>query len=41
MFPDIEILKLSAVISPKETELIVSKEKPIVIVPKRSNEYDQ
>lgn len=37
MFPDIEMLKLSAVISPKETELIVSKEKPIVIVPKRPN----
>jgi len=37
MFPDIEMLKTSAVISPMETELISSKEKPIVIVPKSSH----
>lgn len=36
MFQDIEALKLSAIISPDEAELITSKEKPIVIVPKRS-----
>ena len=34
MFPDIEMLKASAEISPEETELITSKEKPILIVPK-------
>ncbi|MBT8349051.1 MAG: carbamoyltransferase HypF, partial [Sulfurovum sp.] len=37
MFPDIEMLKASAEISPKEIELISSKEKPIVIVSKRSH----
>lgn len=37
MFPDIEMLKASAEISPEETELISSKEKPIVIVPKSSH----
>ena len=37
MFPDIEILKASAEISPEEIELISSKEKPIVIVPKSSH----
>jgi len=36
MFPDIESLKDSADISPREAELITSKEKPIVIVPKRN-----
>ena len=35
MFPDIETLRVSAQISAKEEELITSKEKPIVIVPKR------
>lgn len=37
MFPDIEMLKVNAEISPEETELISSKEKPIVIVPKSSH----
>lgn len=37
MFPDIEMLKASAEISSKEIELISSKEKPIVIVPKSSH----
>jgi len=37
MFPDTEMIKASAEISLKETELITSKEKPIVIVPKRSH----
>jgi hydrogenase maturation protein HypF len=35
MFPDIEGVKTSAEISLSEAELILSKEKPIVIVPKR------
>ncbi len=37
MFQNIETLRASAEISPKEVELITSKEKPIVIVPKRSH----
>jgi hydrogenase maturation protein HypF len=37
MFQDIEMLKASAEISSKETKLITSKEKPIVIVPKSSH----
>lgn len=37
MFPDIEMIKASAEIFPKEIELISSKEKPIVIVSKRSD----
>jgi len=35
MFPDIKMLRVSAQISAEEAELITSKEKPIVIVPKR------
>ncbi|WP_308443043.1 carbamoyltransferase HypF [Sulfurovum sp. TSL1] len=35
MFPDIENIKASAEVSPREAELITSKEKPIVIVPQR------
>jgi hydrogenase maturation protein HypF len=35
MFPDIENIKASAEVSPREAELITSKEKPIVILPKR------
>jgi hydrogenase maturation protein HypF len=37
MFQNIETLRESAEISPKEVELITSKEKPIVIVTKRSH----
>jgi len=37
MFQDSEMLKASADISPEETELITSKEKPIVIVTKSSH----
>ena len=36
MFPDIETINTSALISHEERELILSKEKPIVIVTKRS-----
>jgi hydrogenase maturation protein HypF len=35
MFPDVESVKSSAALSLREAELITSKEKPIVIVPKR------
>jgi len=35
MFQDIETLKASADLTQKESELVTSKEKPIVIVPKR------
>jgi len=37
MFPDIKMLKASAEISSNEEELIISKEKPIVIVPKHTH----
>jgi len=37
MFPDINMIHNSVKTSAQETELIISKEKPIVIVPKRKN----
>ncbi len=37
MFPDINMLKISVNITEVERELIISKEKPIVIVPKKSD----
>ena len=35
MFPDIKSIRVSAQISAEEAELIISKEKPILLVPKR------
>jgi len=35
MFPDIDMISISAELSPEEADLITSKEKPIVIVPKK------